>query len=712
MKGKYNKMDLEKRKLDELYLSYGFKKRAASSDDIRVYTYRTGYFNNADIISLSDEADADKDISEYQKSGFACTKRKYTSIRDAEKELFDGFFAIKSTKKRFNEEGKRFREKQSELIGAPYHYISPPFRDVYKKNIHTNESALTDHIITELSELGPRLIILEAAAGYGKTCTSFNLLKTSLDKFSDRLPFFIELSRNRQAKIFRYVLLDEIDRVFPSLSAGLVESQIEKGSVFLIVDGFDELLHRAEAASPDYDKVEPMLETLSDLLKGNAKIVLTTRRTAIFSGDHFHTWMENHESDFSISRYTLLRPEIEDWLNYDRRSALEDAAFPIDKLSNPILLAFLSGQDDEQFEYLARNSERLVDYYFQRLLDREKERQELIMDISEQYRVYTGLASHMLELDFTAEDHEYLQLYISENNSKLLSQVRSRYPSESRPTTDELATKLVSHALLDRKGEESDRVGFVNDFVLGNFVGESILVSDSEDQLIVEGFLEQAVSSFRPRSEKKREALWGRLKFSLEFLPSENRITAEINLCGKPVHNLSGESFSSVVLENTKLGYEFKVESCVFSDCTFRSVDFDLESFDEVTFVGCSFYDCIYAGDASNISDKMHLTGCGGDVEQFISYLGRKKECQADHSLNEIDLCKKTVLEQFWPIGRPHFRSKRQILTLYKGHANKERGLITEAIDSLQNDGVLQLKGDVAEICTDYLPQIRKILGR
>lgn len=705
-------MDLNKTELDELYSTYGFKKRSASSDNIRVYTYRSGYFNNADIIPLIDSADPSKDFEEFQKAGFACTIREYKSIKDAERDLFEGFFALDSTKKRFYEEEKKFSARQSNLIGAKYRYISPPYREVYQEKKQSKQNFLVDHLIEELGKPGPRLMILEAAAGYGKTCSSFELLKKALDHSKERLPFFIELSRNRQAKIFRYVLLDEIDRVFPSLSANLVESQIEKGSVFLIVDGFDELLHRTEAVSPDYDKVEPMLETLSDLLKGDAKVVLTTRKTAIFSGDHFHTWMENHEDDFAISRYSLLKPNIEDWLCYDRRYALEEASFPIESLSNPVLLAFLAGQGDSEFEYFTKHPEKIVENYFVRLLDREKERQELIMDIEEQYQLYTGLAGHMLELDFTAEDHEYLQLYIVENNNRLLSQVRSRYPAESRPTLEELSAKLVSHALLDRKGEESDRVGFVNDFVLGNFIGETVLASDSNELIIGEGFLEQAASSYRPRARSERIKLWQKLKFSLEFIPSENRVSAEISLCGRPAHDLCGETFSGVMFENTILGGDGIVETCVFADCTFNKVEFSLENFNEVTFVGCNFYSCLYAGEKSNISGSIYLAGCTGDIESFTKYLGYREDRMADTFISDVDLHKKSVLEQFWPVGRSHFRSKRQILTLYKGHSNRERGLVTEAISSLQHDEILVIKGDTANINPASLKKIREILGR
>lgn len=87
--------------------------------------------------------------------------------------------------------------------------------------------------------------MIEAAAGFGKTCTAYELLREIIVNNIGKIPLFSELSRNRQAKIFRYVLLDEIDRSFPLLSSALVRNEIRAGNVPVILDGFDELLHES-----------------------------------------------------------------------------------------------------------------------------------------------------------------------------------------------------------------------------------------------------------------------------------------------------------------------------------------------------------------------------------------------------------------------------------------------------------------------------------
>jgi hypothetical protein len=556
------------------------------------------------------------------------------------------------------------------------------------------------------------LIILEAAAGYGKTCSSYELVRSFLDKFPDRIPLLIELSRNRQARLFRYVLLDEIDRVFPSLSISLVESQVASGNILLIVDGFDELLHRTEAISSDYEEVEPMLDTISDLLKKNAKVILTTRRTAIFAGDHFHRWIDNHSQEFSVFRYALLSPRIEDWLSYTRRASIEAQNFPLRQLSNPVLLAYLAGQNDEDFEILCNNPEQTVDRYFERLLQREIERQDLRMDPTEQWDVFVRLSAHMVECDFTAENREYLQLQIIDSNSKVLSQARNRYPTEQRPTIDELATKLVSHALMDRKGEESDRVGFINDFVLGTLVGCSAIENKTDEWVAAGSFVEKAAEAFAPRSEDEKKELWRKVSFSLEFLPVESQLLCDMILCGNPMRSLSGATITGITFRCTVIGLGTTIHDSVFFDCSFFDLRFCLRSLHSVSFVGCRFYRCEFESDTEESSAEVFFAGCTGELERLEKVPVDVDRNDLIGSIDPVVKCEKEVLEQFWPPGRPHYWPRKRVETLYRGHSNKERWAVTEAIASLQRRQLILVKGDIACMNADGLEEIRAMLGR
>jgi hypothetical protein len=140
-------MPLNANALDNIYSLYGFRKRNTSRQDVRVYTFRTGYFNNADVVPLSPEADPQPDFDQFQKSGFACSIRNYASLSAAERELFEGFFSLGPTRERVSGELTRFHDKQTNLIGAPYKYIQPPFRAISESAGCGNECGLT-HPIT------------------------------------------------------------------------------------------------------------------------------------------------------------------------------------------------------------------------------------------------------------------------------------------------------------------------------------------------------------------------------------------------------------------------------------------------------------------------------------------------------------------------------------------------------------------------------------
>lgn len=705
--------NIQSRKLDETYKKYGFRKASSTSGEVNVYTFRSGYFNNAEIVPLVEGADTEADFQAFKKAGYACYVQSYNTVADAEEKLFKGFFSLKQTRERFHNEYSKFYEKQTDVLGVPYKYVNPPYKFEDGAYAEHKEAPLVDEIIKDLNNKGPQLVILEAAAGYGKTCTSFEVLNRSLHEFTGKIPFFVELSRNRQAKIFRYVLLDEANRVFPGLKAELVESEIKSGRLVLILDGFDELLHRAESLSSDFDEVEPMLETISDLLQGNSKIVLTTRRTAIFSGDRFHQWMDNHSHEFEISRRSLLRPYIRDWLSEERVSFLDKENFPILHLSNPVLLAFLSGQDEAEFTRLVKEPENLVDKYFLSLLEREKERQDLIMAPDEQYSVFIKLAERMVDEDFTAEDHEYVKIQIYENNFKILSEVRGRYPSERKPTVEDLATKLVSHALMDRKSEDDDKVGFINDFVLGNFVAEVASSSGSDEWIAAENFIDKAVTAFSSRGSSRKEALWESLKFAIELLSIEEKILTEIMLKGVPQADITSETVNGLSLQSTEFGGDARVIDTVFCGCTFTDVVFQLDSFERVGFVGCSFYGCKFLSteEFDPCASALYETGSSGDYEDLCTKIYEDAE-QPPPNEDAVDEYELAVLQQFWPKGRPHLSHKRMTQTLFRGHANDERQEVTKAIESLQKKGLIAIYGETAQINPDRLAEIRRLLGR
>ena len=184
---------MEPHQLDNLYKKYGFNRIITPKDyQVRAYSLRTGYFLNADIVNFGSVEDAEKAKRNLEENGFACTIRNYKTIEEANKLLFDGFFATESHKKRLGLEYKKFQEKSSKAIHGSYEYISARFTS--SKELETPQIEIIKYISELLSKDGPILIILEAAAGYGKTCTSFEVLNSLLSQDTGKIPIMTEFS--------------------------------------------------------------------------------------------------------------------------------------------------------------------------------------------------------------------------------------------------------------------------------------------------------------------------------------------------------------------------------------------------------------------------------------------------------------------------------------------------------------------------------------
>lgn len=301
---------LNKHKLSDIYRKYGFTEEISSTPDIVVFSKKVGVFNIADIIPLK-KIDVNGVFEYYKELGYACKKRTYYSHEDAQKELFSVFFSIESTKERLRKEYSNFKEL---IVKKHSEYARHSFTQS-RKNVNwtIGINDLTKEIGNKIKFEKPMLFLIEVSTKFGRTCAAYEILHYLINHYLDVAPLFTELSKNRQANIFRYVLLDEIDRSFPFLSSSLVINEIKNGNIPVILDGLDELFHEsANDEYHNYEKTEPMLETISELLSDKAKIILTTRRTAIFDGDNFHQWISSHNEDFEVIRIRIHEPQIEE----------------------------------------------------------------------------------------------------------------------------------------------------------------------------------------------------------------------------------------------------------------------------------------------------------------------------------------------------------------------------------------------------------------
>lgn len=693
--------------LTNVYKQFGFTEESLHDTDVAVYSINTGHYHNADIIPLKSGVDVNKNFNDYKELGYACQIREYASHEDAHKELFGGFFSIESTKERLKKEYANFTDSIVKIhsTDATYSFINSN----YTINGGVGIKSVISEIITRINQDRPVLFLIEAAAGFGKTCTAYELLNNILNNDSEKVPLFTELSRNRQAKIFRYVLLDEIDRSFPLLSSALVRNEIRSGNVPVILDGFDELLHESSNADDNsYEKTEPMLETISELLTNRAKVVLTTRRTAIFDGDDFHQWISLHESDFDVVRIRIHEPKIEDWLPYPRLNAIKETGFPIDKLSNPVLLSFLRCISEADFKKVIDDPTQIVRKYFNSMLERERKRQDLMMSIEDQYTVLTRIADDMVDSNYTSESRDYIYFIIMEKNIQLLEATRRLYTTDVRPTTDELVNKLASHALLDRAGNENQGIGFVNEFVLGNFVSENIINVANKEWVGDIRFIEPSVQSYIPRTDYEKSSLWESLEFSLNFMSGKDKIFYSQSLLGNVPLDLNGDSVEQLICSNLELGSKNKIIDTIFVDCNFYSCEFHCESFKNTTFVNTSFTDCIFY----NLDERndIYFLGCDSDNYSFDNTRS-DFESDTDESITPCDIY---ILEKFCPKGSSSYHKHRPIKGLCQRNNIFSLQEILYSLHKLKREGFLSTpdKRSFLELNMGRISEIKSILGR
>lgn len=707
-------MVLDRAKVRLAYERYGFVEQASSQKNVMVFSIRTGHYHNADIIPLDSSIDVSSTTIEFQELGYACQTKEYKCETEIETALFSGFFNLESTRKRLIRDYEEFTDSLVKIHSdnATYTYIKTQYHVNNKEGLST----VIHEILDRLDDLKPVLFLVEAAAGFGKTCSAYELVKEITKTRSHQLPLFSELSRNRQAKIFRYVLLDEIDRSFPLLSSSLVRSEIKSGKVPVILDGFDELLHEsATDESNNYETTEPMLDTISELLTNRAKVVLTTRRTAIFDGDEFHQWIDNHENDFEVIRLRIHEPRVEDWLNGERLQSISRAGFPIENLSNPVLLSFLRCISDTEFDEVSRDSTKLVEKYFDSMMERERKRQDLMMEPNEQYKILRNIADDMIEFDYTSESRDYIYSLIFENNQALLEKTRKSYPVDTRPTTDELVNKLTSHALLDRKGKDSQGIGFVNEFVLGNFCADNIIDDASLEWDGDKRFIEPAIQSYLPRTQDERSMLWDSLKFVLEFINGADKVKYNFMLTGELKMELDSDTVEELVINGLSLGLLAEIKDTVFISCKFTDCDFCIEKVNNTTFINCDFYQCRVVDEDGNGKDSIHFAGCNDD-NQFISLINTQDDDVDDSSenYNEFGPCEIYVLEKFYPVGSQTFHKHRAIGAICAQNKSFSHYEILKAIGKLKKKGYLSVpdKRSFLEVNFDLIGDIKLALGR
>ncbi len=646
--------------IEEVYKRYGFSTR--SIDNVLVCEYKQGRYFGVDIIQDDDTEKLPEIEQEYKKLNYATNIKKYTSIEEVEDELFKSFFQLKLFRNIINERYTNFEKKQlSRMSGMPesarYTYIDSDY--LYSKydsegcldTSQTSENiSVVDNVIHVMNTVNePLLVIIEAAAGYGKTCTAYEIIKKMTENDTNILPFYIELSRNREARIFKHILLNEIDVQFQNVvKSDVVLHQIKQGKIPVIIDGFDELLSKDLSANDTHLRdIESMLTTIVNLLEDKAKIVITSRKTAIFSGEEFYEWIRNSDKKYSVARFSISDPEVKDWLDSERLEILNRESFPINNVANPVLLSYMRHIEIEELQKLVSNSEKnIVDAYFSFLLNREQERQELFMNEDDQLNIFKELVRIMSEFDIKAESKSLIKDIIKEYNSKILDDYIKIYPKSPKPTHDELADTLSNHALLDRK--QNDNVGFINEFIFGTLIGMNLIEKTYQEHYpetftkkITQDFAYLAISAFKVQLHDRRKKLWDVL-YDNSF-PYDNKFLfyRDFYLKKEIIDNYDGILIEDISFKHLKFIKNNQFKNSMFSNCNFFNCEFDKHSFENSGFISCNFYDCQWVDDTIQNVNNMYITGSNSnnDFCQLLYNHVEQPEIQMD--------VEKLILEKF-----------------------------------------------------------------
>lgn len=702
-------------KIIELYTLYEFTVEDKQTDFI-VFHHNKGYFNNIEIVLLSDNFDINTIKKQYEDVGFSITVKKFTSFEEIHQKLFDGFFKLEYTKKKIKTNHAQFCQMQTakRIIAEEYKYIECE----YTLNYEPSSEELTSFIINQINnEDNSNLIIIEAAAGYGKTCLSYQMLYALSESYDKKIPLLAELSKNRKASIFRYVLLSEIDANFSGLKYELVEKEILNGNIILIIDGFDELLSKAiekqiETNNEQIKDAQTMLDTIANFLTGKSKskIILTSRKSSIFTGEVFDNWIEKRQLTCSIDRIQLGQPNPVKWVGKEKAIFLKENMSELYSIVNPILLDTIRNIDNEKLTTLSNDD--VIENYFDNLLSREKERQALIMSKEEQIDTMQKLAAQFVEFDISSEEpkclSEILGLILEDKLDDYVEKYKEQVHvnEEALPSKEEFLSKLVHHAFLDRISINKSNIGFINEFIFGWLIGEAIINNILNSSNAAYKYLDIATTAFSVRNEEKRLSFYEKIERCLDKLDEEQRLYLESKLLCHASKNYSMTTFDSLIFnERFVFRKEERFTNCSFYNCTFKNCRLSLNSFEECQFINCVFY-CIDFIDESEIDNQLIFVSCNGHGE-----FSEKASVYKSNNEEGKDY-KKILLEQFWKIGRRNAEPRCGKNTVYRGIPKNDIRYIDEALTELVTSGLIKKLSVCYELNFSRIDEIKAILGR
>lgn len=709
---------IDKKAIDKLYELYEFEKDT-EKESCCVYVYDQGYFNNAEIVVYDSKRESDIHTiqEDYINLGYSVSIREAKNYDEIKSKLFHGFFKIEASNKRVISEYEEYVRMQSKRLGGnEYSYIESK----YVLNDKQNDEHIVNKVFEIISQESAQLVILEAPAGFGKTCTSYEIAKKiSQTKNIDIVPILAELSKNRSARIFSYVLLTEIDRKFPRLSSSLVTEQIKEGNIPLIIDGFDELLSKSTEDIDDAtEEARTMLDTIANFFTKDSKtkIVLTSRKSSILAGEVFDKWIAEKLLHCNVNRIQIINPTIAEWIGNEKKNYLESKGIILDYIANPVLLAMLKSVPLDEYAQIFQCANDILENYFRILLEREKERQQLFLSVNEQRKIMRKLAALFVQVDVSADEPDMIQMYIEDIIKDDMAKYLSLYDDAVMrneivmPTEEEFVMKLVHSALLDRVNVKSNYIGFINEFIFGILIGDAILENDLKIKEVTDKYLNLLLTAYVVESEEKRKEIYEIIKSGNIKMSAEQKLTLDMNLIGKLNHDFVDEYISSITFRSS---FNMKT-GCYFYNCVFESCTFENSVLENVMFEGCHFINCVFYGveivNAGTIEEESIFISCTG-YEKLSDELHRSIGTGEKTDSNELNY-EKIVLEQFWMKGSNAADPRKTYRTLCKGVKQKDKAKVLAAVDTLIHRKILVRLTYCLELNFGKMTEIKAILGR
>lgn len=707
-------------KLLELYNLYGFDCVEQNSNYL-VFTYTSGYFSNVEIVLLTDSFSADDIQDQYERLGFSVRVVHFTSVNETHDNLFSGFFNEKSSNIRTKRDYLNFCQKQTERLGGMQYSFVPCKYMSDKAGGNTN---IVSRIYEQIFEAGPQLIIVEAAAGYGKTCTSYELINALIDNPQGTVPIMTELSKNRRAQIFKYVLLSEIDSNFRGLTSELVTYEIKNGRVPLIIDGFDELLSKSAStdsstSEDDEEIAQTMLSTIAQLFDGDstAKIVLTSRKSSISAGDIFNELAEKYLPNCEITRIQLITPSVTNWIGEAKAQILTESGITLDNIANPALLAFIAASDESEIKEHFKTANDILSHYFRILLTRERERQSLLLRPEEQLKIMRAVAKNMVDFDIsscTSQDLEFI-LEVSVSETGNLEEYLKRYEGELgvdayQPSAEEFYVKLSHHALLDRLNNKANTIGFINDFIFGYLIADCIVKSEAQSldlKKVSAKFWDLMITAYGVCNQSSRKELFELIQDNNISFPQAKQLEMDIHLMHALTHNYNDVYCDALLFPKSFDFCGFHIDNSVFSECIFDGCTLQASTFKNCWFFGCHFYNVRIIGNVTE-SAGLIFNNCEGEM----SLKAASEYAQIPDTINENDLYERKVLEQYWRPGSDHADRRRAFQTLFRGNGQQDRQNISDAINRLFYKQVLVQRNNYIELNFSQMTEIKRILGK